>query len=403
MQIHETVPAQPYASRTATPDPQAARRRTWWAVALIILAIGVGATWDGLWHVTHVFNGFFTPPHVFIYAMCLIASGVALGMLLTPRVRLALGVSFRVSFIPYPVPGALFLLGGGLAMAGIAGLVFDNLWHSNFGLDETGWSFPHAMIGWSILMATLGAIACRFAVRPAIPLRWYTILFIGYSAIGASAAPLLGPLHANRSIGTEQAISHISVLAAQPPFQHTLRIIETWNLTRTNPLLILLAPLWAGAALAFIRKLDRRAWVMLLLAGLWSFFDLSRNQAISLSRYVPNLATDPASWREIPLYVPALLIVILPALRMNERRTWLIAGGAFGLAIFSIFDTQAWATLLAIPGAALMLVGKSLGECVYGILDRPDTLRATLSLLLVGVAYPAMTGMVDLALRWSTP
>src|SRR5262245_859839 len=49
------------------------------------------------------------------------------------------------------------------------------------------------------------------------------------------------------------------------PAQHTFRIYPDWNLTRTNPLFIPLSTLWASTLLAFVRRLDRRAWVFLLL------------------------------------------------------------------------------------------------------------------------------------------
>ena len=65
-------------------------------------------------------------------------------------------------------------------MLGFAGLVLDNYWHTNFGLDETAWSMPHAMLGWSWFVAMLGFIACRLALRPYRPLRWVTAVALGW-------------------------------------------------------------------------------------------------------------------------------------------------------------------------------------------------------------------------------
>jgi hypothetical protein len=280
--------------------------------------------------------------------------------------------------------------------------VLDNFWHSSFGLDETNWSFPHALIGWSGLIIMLGVTACRLALQPYKPLRWYTVLGLGSLVILFSAV-LMGPLGENHTVATVEAISRIPVLAAQPEAQHSFKIVIQWNLTRANPWFIPVAALWAGSALAFLRQLDRRWWLFLLIVLIWTILDNGENSVRFLSRYAPNL-DEPANYLALPIFLPALLVVTLPKLRLPQNMTWGLAGLTFGLLIYSIWDRQTpaafWLTLLAGP---VMLLGKQLGELVYSIIARPFSARAVTGLLLALACIPALTGLLDLFLRFNTP
>jgi len=132
----------------STVAPRAALRLLWLTFWLAAIAAVIGGSWDGYWHLTHPFDGFFSPPHVFVYGTCTVMGLVICLMTFAPSIRRAFGPGFSVPLIRFPVPGPLFILGGATVMLGAAGLIFDNFWHTNFGLDETNWSFPHAMIGW---------------------------------------------------------------------------------------------------------------------------------------------------------------------------------------------------------------------------------------------------------------
>ena len=388
-------------------NPIKARRQLWLALTIILVAVLLGGGWDQVWHLTHPFDGFFSPPHVFVYGCCTIAAAVILGMVLTPSIRLALGPSFRLPIFPFPMPGSLVIFGSGIVLAGLGGLVFDNIWHTTFGLDETFWSFPHALIGWAELIITLGAISCHLVLRRAESLRWYTALFLGLLLMLASAVPFMGPLVSNRSIAIVQAQTATSILASQPPALHALRIYMMWNLSRANPLLVVFAPLWVGAILAFFRRLDRRSWLLVVLVALWTLLDTTRSQAMVLATaaHQPSLVEHAANWSPLPLLLPTLLLLLLsvPRFRIPTLRAWGVAGFVLGLQLYQTFVLTTPGLLLCLVAIPSMLLGKRIGERTYDIIARPSSLPAVMTVIFLGIAVPLVTGMVDLTLRMNTP
>ncbi|MGH2485113.1 MAG: hypothetical protein ACRDHE_03775 [Ktedonobacterales bacterium] len=114
------------------------------------------------------------------------------------------------------------------------------------------------MIGWALLITTLGFAACRLALRPWYGLPWYTVALLAGSAFAFSRRPFIGPMDSNSPIEVMRAIPRAPIVLAQPSLQHTYRIDINWNLTRQNPLFMPLAALWSGAALAFPLQLDLR-------------------------------------------------------------------------------------------------------------------------------------------------
>ena len=124
-----------------------AYRLLWLAVVLDLLAFGIGFDWDRRWHATHAFEDFFSLPHLFIYSMHLCATITLAYIAFTPDLRRWFGPTFRLPIVPFPIPGAIGLAAAGFGVVALAG-VFDAIWHTTFGLDETNWSFPHSMFGW---------------------------------------------------------------------------------------------------------------------------------------------------------------------------------------------------------------------------------------------------------------
>ena len=57
-----------------------------------------------------------------------------------PSLRAVFGRTFRLFPLPFPIPGPIAIAGGGFVVTALAG-VFDGIWHTAFGLDETLWSF----------------------------------------------------------------------------------------------------------------------------------------------------------------------------------------------------------------------------------------------------------------------
>jgi hypothetical protein len=299
---------------------------------------------------------------------------------------------------------------GGFATLGLAG-VLDDIWHSTFGLDETGWSTPHSMIGWGLLIVFLGYLAGFIALRLERRLPWYSALVLGYFALTFSLTPLLGPLHGNRSPEALRAIATIPVLAVQPAAQHTFRIYLAWNITHFSPLYLPLSALWAGAALAFVRAMDRRASVFLTVVGGWTLLTLAgdRSSARNLDTFisthtyvVTHLAQRPAEWLPLPLIVPAVIAVVLLALRAPRWLAWGTAGLCFGALVYALWPPAPGVPPLALLAAPVMWLGALLGERVFAAVRAP-TGALIRWLLLAGITAPLVTGATDLFLRTHTP
>jgi hypothetical protein len=383
--------------------PRLAHRLLLLATGVFLVGFVVGSLWDAWWHLTRTFeNDFFSPPHVFSYLMATATGLIVMSMVFIDPVRRCFGPGFQVGFLPFEVPGALFLLGGGMVGLGFAGLVLDNFWHTQFGLNETRWSFPHAMIGSTILLVGLGVVSCRLALRPHRPLYWQTALLLAICGVGGLGG-WMGPLSANFTPATVEAAAQIPIYSEQLPVQQLNRIYQEWNLNRTHPLLIPLAAIWAGMTLAFLRRLNGRWWMFLLLVGLIGSFSEGRNGVDFLSQYDARVLQDPANWQPLPLFWAGVTVLLLQRLKVPERWAYALAGLLFGVIIHLIWGNQPVGWLLVLLSVPLCVWGAHLGRVVYGIVEQPVALRPVLALILVvAVGVPFITGLVDLALRAAT-
>jgi hypothetical protein len=151
---------------TAPTPPDAARRalrQLWLVVAVVVFDVAVGGGWDAAYHRTEPFDGFFSPPHLFIYSLATVALALVARLVLKRELREQFGapVPIRLPFgsgrgrVLIEVPAGLVLLAGGMAGLALAAPL-DAIWHTRFGLDETPWSLPHAMLGTALLMIGLG-------------------------------------------------------------------------------------------------------------------------------------------------------------------------------------------------------------------------------------------------------
>src|SRR5262249_60888378 len=129
------------------------------------------------------------------------------------------------------------------------------------------------------LVGLLGFASARFALADDRPLAAWTPAVFATVLTWTIVNVLLGPLDHNRSLEQVEAIARLPVLAASAAFQHTARIYEQWDLTRTSPLFIPLSALAVGIALAFARSLASRWWAFLLVALVATFLSGDRAQA----------------------------------------------------------------------------------------------------------------------------
>jgi hypothetical protein len=388
-------------------DLKAARGRLGLIGFVLVVGGFTAAAWDGWWHTQQAFDGFWSPPHVFGYLVALVGALLVSDTVFNRRLRSAFGPGFRIPILPYPVPGALFILTGAIVVLGVAGVVFDNFWHSTFGLDETSWSFPHAMIGTALLLIVFGLIASRQALGKT---GWLGSVFNGWLLSILWIAVITGPIGANNSPEMVAARARIPVIAAQPDALRGIAVMQYHDLNRTNPLIMILAPLGAAAALACVRALDRRTTVFLAVALLLSLAD-DKRAAENLSLYAPGLLDMPSNFAALPILVIGGVYALLRLIRIPQALAWAVGGLLFSLLVGWMFvarggavelDDGVWG--LALVGAVLAPIGGAWGRRVGETLLAPHPRGRVVGMMVVfALLIPAGVGVLDLIWRTTTP
>lgn len=382
-----------------------ARGRLRWMIGMGLSAIYIGGVWDQLWHLSQPFDDFWSPPHLLIYLLSTIAVAIHGLTLINNQIRPAFGRGepirvFGRRLYPMDIPTPLLIIGWGLYTVGFAGMILDNLWHTRFGLDETSWSAPHAMLGWSMLIIMLGFITGQNVLFADRPRRWYTSLFWGWAIMGFLAGPIMGAVNGSRTLETVAAVARIPVFASQPDFLHLTQVITQWNLTRTNPLYLILAPIWLGAAFAFVRGFDKRWWVFLLIVFVWALTDSGRNSLDFLRQYYP-VSNARANYEELPILLPAALLLLLMRVRVPERWAYGAAGLLFSASVYGIWGSPSFWGLLLL-GPPLILIGRAFGKYLVRFTSGTEPHRVLYPLLIASVTLPILTGAIDLYLRLNT-
>ena len=364
------------------------------ATGLFLATVVIGTRWDRAWHATHPFEDFWSPPHIFLYTTLGLTAVTVARIAFSDDLRRWFGPGCAVPVLCIELPGAIVLAAGGLVLLGVAGLL-DLMWHSTFGLDETGWSLPHALLGWGMLLTFLGLMSCRLALQPYRPLARYTSVVLGALALAFVTGVLLGPLGNNPTPEMVRRVAALPVLATEEPAQRTFRIYVVWNLTRTNPLFVPLAALAAGAGLALVRGLVRRPSAFLGVVLIVTLFSLTG--ARQTARYF-DLAGDPRAWLPLPFLPAALVLVAGRRAGVAARRAWAAAGITFGA-----FAVLSWGAhpLLAPTAAPTMIVGAWAGTQVSQTLESPSK-RSVTRLVTVAAGVSVLLGVVDLFLRTRT-
>ena len=368
-------------------------------MTVVVLDVAVGGGWDAEWHRTRAFDGFFSPPHLLIYTLATVAMALVARLVLRPELRRAFDDGRRALVVAgVRVPGPLVLLGGGMAGIALAGPL-DAIWHTSFGLDETPWSVPHAMLGSSLLVIALGAVSCRLALEPHRRMRWWTMPLLGLLVLFGTLT-LLGPF-GNPSPAAVRAASMQGQLAYDLAAQHTFRIFLRWNLTRTNPVYVGLGALWAGCAIGLLHTLlpRARAWVPVLFVFAVLIDAGAADNAARL-----GLADDPATRSGLPILWAALPILL--AVRRWPVAAYAGCGAVFGLVAYAIWgraEDPALGLLFLLLAPALGVAGGVVGSWTGRVVRSPYGPAPLLLVLGLVLAWPAMTGLLDLVLRTATP
>jgi hypothetical protein len=103
----------------------------------------------------------------------------------------------------------------------------------------------------------------------------------------------------------------------------------------------------------------------------------------------------------VPLIVPALVIALRGTAAIGWR-WWALTGLCFGTAT-AIIWARPFSPGGALLAAPLMAAGAAVADRIWRVVERP-TRRCVLTFVAIArVAAPAVTGVIDLALRSRTP
>jgi len=240
------------------------------------------------------------------------------------------------------------------------------------------------MLGFGIFVAFVGIVACRIAIADEFPIGWPSAIAFGFLLLSASIERIPGPFLNNVSITELEIVRRIPVLAAEPPFQHTIRIYEAYDITRLNSLFIPLAAAGAGLGIRLLQRFDPRPLLLVALTAFVSY-------------------TSP--W--VPYLVPGA-VVALAGKRITSWR-WLAAAGlAFGLTtgVVSLAISRGevgFPLISALAAIVTFAIGAWLADRIWSVVLDPKR-RAVLTFVVVaGICAPALTGALDLYLRAHTP
>lgn len=388
-----------------------ARRLLWIGFALFLLCISVGLSWDRQWHTTHVFETAFSPPHLFIYSTLLLSATFVVYTVYAPHGRAVYGAGYRLPLFDFPVPGPLALLGAGYVLFGLAG-AFDLTWHTLFGLDETTWSFPHAMIGHAILLSCWGYMSAFRSISRTPVVTGLAAWLVGFVAANTAQDLFGGPIVKNLLPQVTRAAAQLPALVQDANFQHTARIYLAWNLNRTNPLFIPLVVLTIGLAVGvLVRALGSTVRVLGVTAMAFGVSMLGEARYFSTGPVLARLL-----WL-VPLPVVLAAAIYLGSRhRLGERAGWLLLGWLSGLWALAWplvgsaladpgprhpnLPPVAW-LLLALSGP-LGLLGGWLGDQAGRMVLEPTRRRVLAWAIGAGLLVPALTGTLDLYLRHVT-
>ena len=335
------------------------RLRVLFAVALLKLFNFIGGAWDIQWHVAIGRDSLWIPPHLMVFLA--FVSGLAIVVIM---IAYETGLSIAGQEMPHTArlgrlraPGAYFGILFGYAAALLAGVI-DELWHRAFGIDATLWSPPHLLImvatvvvDYSLLLGiTASARRLGYTFTWKSPLLWGIVLTgaYAYESVHFQMGEAFIVGHRHGGAGLYGLLFPILIGAFMP-----LSLVATI-------------------------RLARRAWVVLLTAGL----------ALALQYVATGIAALGFAVLK-PVSIIDQYVLLYPESTAAKAREFAALLGNNGL----IGLHQAWTMTLAFP--ALVLVAL-IGNFAW-VRRRPLLMAAVFSISMVLIAY-ALYGLTP-ALR----
>jgi hypothetical protein len=368
------------------------------SLAFLVTGGMVGAPWDRMWHWSNTFDSFLSPPHVFMYCMGLLSLATAATVGLSPRLAPLFGPGRLFPVINRRVPNPFIILTGGLFALLLAGAL-DSQWHAVYGVDETSWSTPHALLWWGFFLSILGHLACRNALGAHLPLSAPERVLFGWLVLLASVTIIVGTFAHNKTPATVAAIAALPTFQDQPAAQHLFRIYGQWHIDQTNPLFAPLAAMAAGFGLALVRGVAGNPRLFLAVAGLATLTTAAYEFWIAS---LLGVSGSPSTWLPLPFLPAAVAVLVLERARIAPPVPMVGAGIVFGTACALVWIGGPFAALAAAACAPAMVVGDRAGAWVSGVVGRPTPhdLRPRVSAW--ALLAPLITGTLDIYLRTLT-
>lgn len=360
------------------------------------LMIFVGIAWDKKWHITNPFEDFFSPPHWLIYSMVAFTGLTIISIAFSERLRSAFGQPLvTIPLLKLPLPGPVAFALGGFIEVGAAGF-FDMVWHTVFGLDETSFSFPHALLGLGLALLCAGLISCRLALRDHKPVWRITVFVFAFVLVGFADQAVNRISAPNAQF--VQAIGRIPVLAQNADYQHLVRIQMAWHLYRSgNDFLMLLAPFASGVGLGLIVVILKNNRKQLLLYVL--LITLITAYAAAKPYLNSPIIGDLRLWLPWPIFSAVVTYVVAKKLSVTENWSWALAGGVYALFVSIVYLVSPWLAFLAMP---VMVGGVAAGKYIMEQMEKAS-LKGLIIVFGLGTLMIVIFGVFDLIMRTSTP
>ena len=194
------------------------------------------------------------------------------------------------------------------------------------------------------------------------------------------------------------ALKNVPIVRGELTAQHMYRIYLAAGITRqTSALFIPEVTVFAGIALAMLRKLDARVSIFLLAPLAWSSAIMGRDLYTILFVHVDGVKTIPQAIH-LALQEPSLWVPI-PLLLAAICYTSII----FAFCTFLIWHNSNLMLLLIIPAPLLMLFGAWVGRWFYSLMEHPTSQKVVMYIIITSGTIPAFWGAIDLTLRHTIP